>query len=77
MELCVQRRTALDLIGEGVPDWEDENIEQALGAAGLAWREDTRAEDTMIFTDPEDLKMSEKPGWNLMGFRPCYFNDFF
>ena len=29
MELCVQRRTALDLIGEGVPDWEDENIEQA------------------------------------------------
>jgi len=28
VELCVQRRTALDLIGEGVPDWEDENIEQ-------------------------------------------------
>lgn len=34
VELCVQRRTALDLIGEGVPDWEDENIEQAAGPAG-------------------------------------------
>lgn len=29
VELCVQRRTALEQIGEGVPDWEDENIEQA------------------------------------------------
>jgi len=40
VELCVQRRTALDLIGEGVPDWEDENIEQALalGRFGMARR---------------------------------------
>eukprot|EP00435_Cladocopium_sp_Y103_P016000 s699_g3.t5 len=29
VELCVQRRTALEQLGEGVPDWEDEDIEQA------------------------------------------------
>ncbi|CAK9043154.1 unnamed protein product [Durusdinium trenchii] len=28
VELCVQRRTALEQIDEGVPDWEDENIGQ-------------------------------------------------
>lgn len=34
VELCVQRRTALEQIGEGVPDWEDENIEQAPDITG-------------------------------------------
>lgn len=41
VELCVQRRTALEQIGEGVPDWEDENIEQAPDVleylGGAAW----------------------------------------
>ena len=78
MELCVQRRTALDLIGEGVPDWEDENIEQAL-ALGRFWHGEKIRGPKILddFYGPEDLKMSEKPGWNLMGFRSCYFNYFF